>query len=252
MNDSATAPSFVIPKRFEGATLSTFAESIVAGCPGGLPSNLVIDFQTLNFIQPAGVVFLSNLLLWLHQNGTGVSLVNLHRDVGALRYLDDSLFFEQHCGAKVRQSSAPRRTTIPLQPITPNQSHDWLEHTFLPWLSSRLGKTQASFYDLKTCLSELFNNIREHTRLEIGSIFVQHYPRQDRINISLADFGLGIPAKVRQVRPGLTDPDTVLLAVQEGFTTKSIPGNAGLGLDLLLKVVIGDYIHWLCDGDVLP
>lgn len=166
-------------------------------------------------------------------------LTSIDKNVGALRYLDDSRFFEQHCGAKVRENSCPRETTIPLQRIAPNQSHDWLEHTFLPWLSSRVGKTQASFYDLKTCLSELFNNIREHTRLDIGSIFVQHYPRQDRINISLADFGLGIPAKVREVRPGLPDPDTVLLAVQEGFTTKSIPGNAGLGLDLLLKVVIG-------------
>jgi hypothetical protein len=90
--------------------------------------------------------------------------------------------------------------------------------------------TQASFYDLKTCLSELFNNI----------IFVQHYPNQDRINISLADFGLGIPAKVGEVRSGLSDPEAVVLAVQEGFTTKSIPGNAGLGLDLLLKTVVGN------------
>jgi anti-sigma regulatory factor (Ser/Thr protein kinase) len=109
----------------------------------------------------------------------------------------------------------------------------------LPWLAKNLGLTEASFHDLKTCLSELFNNIREHTQLEIGSIFVQHYPNQNRINISLADFGLGIPEKVRQVRPELADADAVVLAVQEGFTTKSIPANAGLGLDLLLKVVVG-------------
>jgi anti-sigma regulatory factor (Ser/Thr protein kinase) len=240
MTDSISpVPCFAIPARFDGPTLSRLAEDIAAGCPQGWPPKLILDFQRLNFIQPAGVIFLSNLIWWLHQHGTSVQLINAQHNVDALRYLDDSRFFEQHCGAKLWAWSRPRSTTIPLQRIIPSHSHDWLEHTFLPWLSLRLGKTQASFYDLKTCISELFNNIREHTRLEIGSIFVQHYPKQDRINISLADFGLGIPQKVREVRPGIADPDAVTLAVQEGFTTKSIPGNAGLGLDLLLKTVVG-------------
>jgi anti-sigma regulatory factor (Ser/Thr protein kinase) len=243
MSDSASTaippPSFEIPRSFEGATLSTLAEAIAAGCREGWPPMLVLDFQRLNFIQPAGVIFLSNLIWWLAEHGTTVKLINANRDVEALRYLDDSQFFEQHCGAKVWERSSPRSTTIPLLRIAPSHSHDWLEHTLLPWLSRNLGLTQASFYDLKTCLSELFNNIKEHTRLEIGSIFVQHYPRQDRINISLADFGLGIPMKVREVRADLSDTDAVVLAVQEGFTTKSIPGNAGLGLDLLLKTVVG-------------
>jgi hypothetical protein len=202
VDNTAPAPCFIIPS----ATLSTLAEDIAAGCPEGWPPSLVLDFKRLNFIQPAGVIFLSNLIWWLHQHGTSVRLINAQPNVEALRYLDDSRFFEQHCGKKLWEWSTPRSTTLPLQRIPPSHSHDWLEHTFLPWLARRLGMTQASFYDLKTCLSELFNNIREHTRLEIGSIFVQHYPKQDRINVSLADFGLGIPAKVREVRPDLSDP----------------------------------------------
>ena len=99
--------------------------------------------------------------------------------------------------------------------------------------------TEASVYNLKTCLSELFNNIKDHTRLDIGSIFVQHYPTENRINISLSDFGLGIPAKVRETVPGLGDSEAVVQAVKEGFTSKSTPGNAGLGLDYLLKTVVG-------------
>jgi anti-sigma regulatory factor (Ser/Thr protein kinase) len=243
MSDSATAalppPSFEVPSRFEGATLSTLAEAIAAGCSEGWPPSLFLDFQKLNFIQPAGVIFLSNLIWWLHQHGTTVQLINANPNVEALRYLDDSRFFEQHCGAKLWERSTPRSITIPLQRIAPSHSHDWLEHTLLPWLAKNIGLTQASFYDLKTCLSELFNNIREHTQLEIGSIFVQHYPKLSRINVSLADFGLGIPQKVREVRPNISDAEAVILAVQEGFTTKSIPGNAGLGLDLLLKTVVG-------------
>lgn len=239
-DESAPTPSIAIPRNFKGATLSKLAEDIVAGLPdGNWPPLLELDFQNLGFIRPAGVVFLSNLLWWLQQQGTAVHLTNATRDVAALRYLDDSLFFEQHCGEKLWANSSPRSTTIPLQRIAHSHSHAWLEHNLLPWLARNIGLTQASFYDLKGCLSELFNNIKDHTRFDIGSIFVQHYPNEDRINLSLADFGIGIPEKVRQVASGLSDPQAVVQAVQEGFTTKSTPGNAGLGLDYLLKTVVG-------------
>lgn len=237
--DSTARPSIALPRQFKGATLSRFARDLVAGCPEGWPLVLEIDFQNLSFIRPAGVVFLSNLLWWLHHHGTAVHLVNAKQDTPGLRYLDDSLFFNQYCGSKIWERSSPRRSTIPLQQIAHSHSHDWLEHTLLPWLAKSIGITQESFYDLKGCLSELFNNIKDHTRLEIGSIFVQHYPGEDRINLSLADFGLGIPEKVREILPSLSDAEAVIQAVKEGFTSKSTPGNAGLGLDILLKNVVG-------------
>jgi hypothetical protein len=125
VNESAPCPSIAIPRNFKGATLSEFADDIVSGCPEeGWPPLLELDFQNLNFIRPAGVVFLSNLLWWLEQQGTQVHLINAERD--ALRYLDDSLFFEQHCGGKVWENSSPRDTTIPLQRIAHSHSHDWL------------------------------------------------------------------------------------------------------------------------------
>lgn len=237
--ESPPRPSIAIPRNFKGATLGRFVGDIVDACPDGWPPILELDFQTLSFIRPAGVVFLSNLIWWLHQHGTAVHLMNANKDVPVVRYLDDSLFFEQHCGSKFWADSAPRRSTIPLRRIAHSHSHDWLEHSLLPWLARNIGLTQASFYDLKGCLSELFNNIKDHTRLDIGSIFVQHYPGEDRINLSLADFGIGIPEKVRTAVPGLTDSQAVIQAVQEGFTTRSTPGNAGLGLDYLLKTVVG-------------
>jgi hypothetical protein len=94
-------------------------------------------------------------------------------------------------------------------------------------------------YEVKTCLSELFNNIKDHTQFDIGSIFVQHYPNENRVSISLSDFGLGIPEKVKETVPGLSDSAAIVQAVQEGFTSRSTPGNAGLGLDYLLRTVVG-------------
>jgi anti-sigma regulatory factor (Ser/Thr protein kinase) len=148
------------------------------------------------------------------------------------------LFFEQHCGGKLSADSTPRDTTRPLQKIAQEDSHAWLETNFVPWLAARLGITQPSLYTFKACISELFNNIQDHTQFDIGSIFVQHFPREDKITISLSDFGLGIPEKVREKLPDLSDDAAIIQAVQEGFTTKSRPGNKGVGLDYLLQAVV--------------
>jgi anti-sigma regulatory factor (Ser/Thr protein kinase) len=229
----------LIPRQFKGVTLSKLADDITSQHPSGFPVSLTFDFQQLSFIRPAGVVFLSNLFWWLHQHGTAVHLINVDKDTKALEYLDDSLFFEQHCGRKIRPNAAPRQTTRPLVRIAHEQSHDWLASNLIPWLANSLGLTEASLYELKTCLSELFNNIQDHTQFDIGSIFVQHYPNENRVSISLSDFGLGIPAKVKETVPNLSDSAAIIQAVQEGFTSRSTPGNAGLGLDYLLRTVVG-------------
>jgi hypothetical protein len=103
MSDSqatASIPCLDIPRRFEGATLSKLADAVVTACPDAWPPELILDFHRLDFIQPAGVIFLSNLICWLNEHGTTVRLINANRGVEAIRYLDDSRFFEQHCERK--------------------------------------------------------------------------------------------------------------------------------------------------------
>jgi anti-sigma regulatory factor (Ser/Thr protein kinase) len=234
-----SSPVILIPRQFKGVTLSKLANDITSQHPNGLPESMTFDFQQLSFIRPAGVVFLSNLFWWLHEHGTTVNLINADSDTKALEYLDDSLFFEQHCGHKIRSNATPRQTTRPLVRIAHDHSHAWLATNLIPWLAKSLSLTEASLYEVKTCLSELFNNIKDHTQFDIGSIFVQHYPNENRVSISLSDFGLGIPEKVKETVPGLSDSAAIVQAVQEGFTSRSTPGNAGLGLDYLLRTVVG-------------
>jgi anti-sigma regulatory factor (Ser/Thr protein kinase) len=231
-------PIVQLPARFEGRDLSRIAAEVVAQAGGTFPSELTFDFDKLVFIRPAGVVFLSNLIDWLSEKGTTISLINCDLNRESIKYLDDSLFFERHRGAKLGVNSSPRDTTRPLLKLAQRDSHGWLESDFVPWLASRLALTQPSLYALKVSVSELFNNIQDHTRHDIGSIFVQHFPREKRITISVSDFGLGIPAKVREQVPGITDGDAIVKAMQDGFTTKSKPTNRGAGLDYLLTVVV--------------
>jgi len=233
-----TVPVIALPAQFRGLTLSRLAGDVVAHAKNGWPPELIFDFGHLDFIRPAGVVFLSNLIHWLHEQHTTVKFQNATRTSSALLYLDDSLFFEQHCGAKVRATASPRGTTRPLKKIAHRDSHAWLGADLVPWLAVQLRITEASLYPFKACASELFNNIQDHTRYDIGSIFVQHFPRENGINICVSDFGLGIPKKVREKVAGLSDAAAILKAVEEGFTTKSQPGNQGTGLDYLLKTIV--------------
>jgi hypothetical protein len=219
-----TVPTIPLPRQFAGLTLSKLAADVVAHAQDKWPAELIFDFKQLQFIRPAGVVFLSNLIHWLHEQNTRVSFVNAAFRSPAVLYLDDSLFFEQHCGAKLRVNASVRGTTCPLKKISHRDIHAWLDSVLLPWLATRLGITQASLYPFRVCSSELFNNIQDHTRYDIGSIFVQHFPKVNEINICVADFGLGIPDKVREKVAGISDCDAILKAVEERFTTKSQPG----------------------------
>lgn len=227
-----------VPSQFEGVTLSKVAAELKEKCPNGLPPEIKIDLGELKFIRPAGVVFLSNLVNWMNIQGTKVSFCNIDATSEPIKFLDDALFFEQHCGKKIRQDAHPRKTTQPLKKIAHKDVHQWLDFTLVPWLADRLSITKASLADIRSCISELFHNIEDHTEYDIGSIFVQHYPKEKRVTISLADFGLGIPNKVRTVIPALSDSKAIEQAVEEGFTTQSRVTNKGFGLDSLLKTAV--------------
>lgn len=84
----------------------------------------------------------------------------------------------------------------------------------------------------------MFNNIKDHSTLEIGSIFTQHFPNMHRVGIAVADFGCGIPTSVRSVQPGLSDNEAIKKAVDPNFTARTTPGNQGVGLDYLLQAAV--------------
>jgi hypothetical protein len=237
-NVTNAIPIIPLPRQFQGTTLSKVADGVVSCSAGGLPPEIAINFAGLGFVRPAAVVFLSNLLWWLHHRGTKIHLRGFENYSAPLKFLDDSLFFEQHCGKKIRAEASPRSTTRPLVKIAHEQSRAWLETDLLPWLADRIGITEASLYSIKNCVAELFNNIQDHTQFDIGSIFVQHFPAEKGVTIALSDFGIGVPAKVQEKLAGITDSQAIVEAVKEGFTTKSTPRNKGIGLDYLLKTVV--------------
>jgi anti-sigma regulatory factor (Ser/Thr protein kinase) len=203
-----------------------------------LPDSVEIDFGAVQFIRPPSVAFLSNMTHWLVSMGSTVNFSNLDVSKDPIKYLDDSLFFEQHRGAKLSPNSQCRSTTMPLKQLARRDSHAWLEVEFLPWLINKSGLNKNSLAEVKSSLQELINNISDHTDFEEGCIFGQWYPNKDQIIVTVADFGSGIPENVAKVRPGLRDCDAIIKAAEDGFSSQSLPTNRGAGLYLLLLNIV--------------
>ena len=210
-----------------------------------LPETVEVNFSQVRHIKPPSVAFLSNMTHWFTSMGSGVEFSNTDVQQEAIKYLDDSLFFELHTGQKISPFSACRPTTLPVRQLARRDSHSWLEHIFLPWLIDKSGLTKNSLAEIKSSLQELINNISDHTDFEEGCIFGQWYPKTNKILITVADFGVGIPENVRKVSPNLSDSDCLKRAAEDGFSSKSLPTNRGAGLYLLLLNIVERF-----NGDV--
>ncbi len=232
-----------VPYSFQQGNVCEFIQSILDEL--GLPKDneFIFDLTSLSFIRPSGVTIFSNIIEYLQKNNVRVDFV-LPKYSGyqnsPVKFLDDSLFFERYLGKKLFESSHPRSTTVPLKLIGYEQSFFWLENDFIRWLSNRLYLTEASLVNIKLCVIEIFNNIRDHSGENIGCVFAQHFPREHQVKIAISDFGVGIPTHVRQSYPQIEDSQAILKATEEGFTTKSVHTNAGAGLDILISNVVSN------------
>src|SRR4051794_40301752 len=95
-------PVILLPYQLDGVSLSKLASEVSEHALDGSPRELGFDFSTLGKVRPAGVVFLSNLVHWLAEKETNVEFLNVTGETEVQRFLDDALFFEQHCGQKIR------------------------------------------------------------------------------------------------------------------------------------------------------
>jgi hypothetical protein len=99
---------------------------------------------------------------------------------------------------------------------------------------------ERSLGTIKTCAREVLNNIADHSSEKIGCVHIQHYPQKSELQITISDFGRGVPANIRAAFGQMSDGEAIEMATREGITTKSIPGNRGVGLSVLVDYVIGN------------
>ena len=230
-----------VPPTFRMSAIDRFTQQIVG--PNGRPADysFVFDFSRLNFIDGAGFTVLSNTISWLQSFNVSISIANF-RDLRrqGIQYLDDCGLFEWLVGGRLDPSSRPRSTTLPCVSVETAKGFSWIENHLSPFLQYEIGASYASLSSVRTCVKELLNNISDHSARDTGYVHAQHYPNIRKVNITVSDFGVGIPTTIRNRFGEMSDAEAIRLACEEGVTSQSRPNNMGAGLNFLIDAITCD------------
>jgi hypothetical protein len=85
-----------LPVNFNLTTMRKFISDAVEAQTRSGAKEIYFDFIDLQFIQPEGVVALSNAIEYFRQTRVKVAFANHTKNTEANRYLDDSGFFRQY------------------------------------------------------------------------------------------------------------------------------------------------------------
>lgn len=201
------------------------------------PPQIIFDFTKVSFTEPSGIVLMHNLTRYLVRHNRQVGYRGHATPGQAQRFLDSIGFFEDQLGSKVWPTSRLKSTTCRLQEVQQVESVGWIDNYFLHWFSNCSHRPVSALSGLRNCLIEIFNNIRDHSTVSLGSIFAQWYPNIQELKISIGDFGQGIPASVASRTPGLQPAEAIVQAFREGYSSQTTPRNRGAGLEVLRNTI---------------
>jgi anti-anti-sigma regulatory factor len=195
----------LLPVNFNADTMQRLLAEVVDEQRDAKCSRVILDFGRLDFIDPVGVVVLSNLIEYFRLLKCRVTFRNHSTPTQAVKFLDDAGFFKRYIGKNVFADSAPRATTVPLELIHSDEAHGYLLNRLMPWIGNEVGLSADSIDAVRASLEEVLHNVRDHSGVKIGCTFAQHFPNRNRIQIAISDFGDGIPTVVRTKHPETSD-----------------------------------------------
>jgi signal transduction histidine kinase len=200
---------------------------------------VMFDFSRCNFLSPVGVAVLG---------GTARSLESEGREVifrwdsfarrGVRKNLEQNGFAALHGLSTATPWSGNsvhyrEDTHFDKQAMVGYLTNEWLAEDWI-LLNDDLRAALAG------TVAEIYLNAFEHSGSSVG-IFTcgQHYPNKRRLSLTVADFGRGIPANVREHlgEAGMSGAKALAWAFERGNTTSEMEVGRGLGLDLLRQFV---------------
>lgn len=240
--DVSKAIRVKLPPTFSTHTMYAITGAMLepdTGCKHGL---VVLDFAALARIRVGGVAILCNLIEATHKANGLVHLENFEK-CPAADYLRGAGFMALY-GDEPHQARVSGTPYLPVRKVEYAASHSYISGRLIPWMASILGVEERSLGTIQGCIGEIFNNIRDHSSVELGCCCGVYDEDEGTITICVSDFGVGIPHNVRGYQgpeKSGSDEDAIAKACQQGFSTHTTPGNMGVGLYYLMERVCGKY-----------
>jgi hypothetical protein len=132
-----------------------------------------------------------------------------------------------HLDAKGYASAIHGRTRVPLTSFaTPAQQGDLVNRAMDALLKSGEGMNREDFGAIEWVINELADNVLAHSDSPLGGfIQLENFPARKRVELLVADAGVGIPKTLRGTNAEIrTDSDALGLAIRPG-----VKGYASIG-----------------------
>ncbi|VTT35875.1 Uncharacterised protein [Enterococcus casseliflavus] len=226
-----------IPWKFTRKTIDEVLSEVINPDLSPVSSKIYFDLTEVEFIDPCGMTALYNMCLWLQKTEDIEASFLLNpmnglppKNERPMMYLVDCGFFADFFKYKqIYREPRTRSTTLPVRTLKSEESYEWKSVVLKPWLQ-RCTNKYCEFSNIQTAIDEIFNNIADHSKQNIGCVFAQFFPNLNKIVIAISDFGIGIPTSMKKLNHNKSDAELLKIACQEGISTKSTPRNRGAGL----------------------
>jgi hypothetical protein len=199
--------------------------------------DLILDFSCCNFLRHNAVAFIGGLVRMLQCKGRSVKIEwnSISEKVSA--NLEQNGFHTAITGNKEVRSG----NSIPYREDATQDSDSFVSYLSNHWLGRGwIEISEALKIEIVTKIAEIYENAFEHAESEVG-IFTcgQRYPSLSELNLTIIDFGIGIPQRVRTIsrNAGLSDTDAIQWAIAKGNSTRNGCVAGGGGLDTLRHFV---------------
>lgn len=201
---------------------------------------ITFDLSKLNFIEPIGVAALTCLGEYALTNWS-VTYAGTEGTNDAISYLRAIQYISRIKNQTINSYPNPYQNYIPLNIFRQGQYNNYLYNELSPWLEQKLNLHPETTESIRVNLEEAYLNIRHHSGTQSGCTVAQFYPKLHLVRFAIADWGKGVPARVREFikeTRRIPDADLLFRACQHGFSSKSVEGNRGYGLFNLIKYFV--------------
>lgn len=204
---------------------------------------IIFDFSRITFVRPLFILTLAGLIYKLRRDGKTVNCINNSHDYLNLIYFYEGLKPDNHSDWKSLLSTYAAKNYVPILnfPTSKNAEAVQIRNNSLSCLNGiirqKLNLDANSYNAISYLISEMTDNISDHSGEDRGWLFAQYYPEGRFIDICILDTGKTILNSYHD--NGFDEIESQTEAIQratEGLSTKS--SERGRGIPTTRKLIV--------------